>query len=71
MKIVFIPGKYHHEAEALTPYNVYEVITDVGYDGGLEYYWIKNDLGQIKSYYYGRFVTLEKYRENLIEELIK
>ena len=66
MKIVFIPGKYHHEAEALTPYNVYEVITEDD-----EYYYIKNDFGQIKSYYYGRFVTLEKYRENLIDDIIK
>lgn len=68
MKIVFIPGKYYHEEEALTPYNVYEVITDVVDE---EYYLIENDLGQIKSYYYGRFVTLEKYRENLIDDIIK
>lgn len=68
MKIVFIPGKYHHEAEALTPYKVYEVITDVVDE---EYYLIENDLGQIRSYYYGRFVTLEKYRENLLDDILK
>ena len=68
MKIVFIPGKYYHEAEALTPYKVYEVITDVVDE---EYYLIENDLGQIRSYYYGRFVTLEKYRENLLDDILK
>ena len=68
MKIVFIPGKYYHEAEALTPYKVYEVITDVVDE---EYYLIENDLGQIRSYYYGRFVTLEKYREILLDDILK
>jgi hypothetical protein len=67
MKIVFIPGKYYHEKESLTPYKVYEVITDVVDE---EYYLIENDLGQIRSYYYGRFVTLEKYRENLIDDIL-
>ena len=69
MKIVFIPGKYYHEAEALTPYKVYEVITEIDYDD--DYYYIENDLGQIRSYYYGRFVTLEKYRENLLDDILK
>ena len=68
MKIVFIPGKYYHEVEDLTPYKVYEVITDVVDE---EYYLIENDLGQIRSYYYGRFVTLEKYREIVIDDILK
>jgi len=60
MKVVLRPDLYSKVTD--------DVISILDYE---QYYIIKNDSDEFKSYYYGRFVTLEEYRENLIEKILK
>ena len=69
MKVVYKPNReyarYKHTID-LTPNKIYEVIGEYKHN-----YFIIND-GNSKSFYDKvQFITLEKYRENLIEEIIK
>ena len=68
MKVVLRPDLYSKVTDSITPGKVYDVISILDYE---QYYIIKNDSDEIKSYYYGRFITLEEYRENLIEKILK
>ena len=68
MKVVLRPDLYSKVCDSITPGKVYDVISILDYE---QYYIIKNDSDEIKSYYYGRFITLEEYRENLIEDILK
>ena len=68
MKVVLRPDLYSKVTDSITQGKVYDVISILDYE---QYYIIKNDSDEFKSYYYGRFITLEEYRENLIDDIIK
>ena len=68
MKVVLRQDLYYKVTDSITPGKVYDVISILDYE---QYYIIKNDSDEFKSYYYGRFITLEEYRENLIDDIIK
>ena len=68
MKVVLRPDLYSKVTDSITPGKVYDVVKIVDYN---QSYIIKNDSDELKSYYYGRFVTLEEYRENLIDDILK